>query len=59
MRPEPVKYNFLLSSADVCLHSEAEARRVNAHLHAAQTHAGSITDNFWADLSKALKLTIL
>jgi hypothetical protein len=32
---------------------------VNAHLRAAQTHANSITDNFWADRSKAMKLTIL
>jgi hypothetical protein len=45
--------------ADVCLDSEAEARRVNAHLRAAQTHANSIADNFWADRSKAMKLTIL
>jgi hypothetical protein len=45
--------------ADVCLDGEAEARRVNAHLRAAQTHANSIADNFWADRSKAMKLTIL
>jgi hypothetical protein len=32
---------------------------VNAHLHAAQTHANSIADNFWADRSKAMKLTVL
>jgi hypothetical protein len=32
---------------------------MNAHLRAAQTHANSITDSFWADRSKALKLTIL
>jgi hypothetical protein len=32
---------------------------VNAHLRAAQTHANSIADSFWADRSKALKLTIL
>jgi hypothetical protein len=32
---------------------------VNAHLCAAQTHANSIADNFWADRSKAMKLTIL
>jgi hypothetical protein len=44
---------------DVCLDSEAEARRVNAHLRAAQTHANLIADNFWADRSKAMKLTIL
>jgi hypothetical protein len=32
---------------------------MNAHLCAAQTHANLIADNFWADRSKALKLTIL
>jgi hypothetical protein len=32
---------------------------MNAHLHAAQTHANSIADNFWADRSKAMKLTLL
>jgi hypothetical protein len=32
---------------------------VNAHLGAAQTHANSIADNFWANRSKAMKLTIL
>jgi hypothetical protein len=32
---------------------------VNAHLRAAQTHANSITDNFWANRSKAMKLTVL
>jgi hypothetical protein len=32
---------------------------VNAHLLAAQTHANSIADNFWADRSKAMKLTLL
>jgi polysaccharide deacetylase 2 family uncharacterized protein YibQ len=42
----PVKYDILPSSADVCLDSEAEARRVHAHLRAAQTHANSIADNF-------------
>jgi hypothetical protein len=46
-------------NADVCLDDEAEAHSVNAHLHAAQTHINSITDNFWADRSKAEKLTIL
>jgi hypothetical protein len=45
--------------ADVCLDSEAEAQRVNAHLRAAQMHANSTADNFWADRSKAMKLTIL
>jgi hypothetical protein len=44
---------------DVRLDGEAEAWRVNAHLRAAQTHANSIADNFWADRSKAMKLTIL
>jgi hypothetical protein len=56
---ELVKLNILLLSADVCLDSVAEARRVNARLHAAQTHANSIADNFWADRSKAMKLTLL
>jgi hypothetical protein len=46
-------------SADVCLDGEAEAQRVNTHLRAAQTHANSVTNNFWADRSKAMKLTIL
>jgi hypothetical protein len=32
---------------------------VNAHLCVAQTHANSIADNFWADWSKAMKLTVL
>jgi hypothetical protein len=32
---------------------------VNAHLVAAQTHANSVADNFWADRSKAMKLTLL
>jgi hypothetical protein len=54
-----VECNLLLSSAAVFLDSEAEARRVNAHLRAAQTHANSVADSFWADRSKALKLTIL
>jgi hypothetical protein len=53
------KFNLHLSSADVCLDSVAEARRVNAHLIAAQTHANSIADNFWANRSKAMKLTLL
>jgi hypothetical protein len=56
---KPVEYDILHSSADVCLDSEAKAWSVNAHLRAAQTHANSIADNFWADRSKALKLTIL
>jgi hypothetical protein len=46
-------------NADACLDDEAEAHRVNAHLCAAQTHANSIADNFWADRSKAEKLTML
>jgi hypothetical protein len=29
------------------------------HLLAAQTHANSVADNFWADRSKAMKLTLL
>jgi hypothetical protein len=49
---------FLLN-ADACLDDEAEARRVNVHLRAAQIHANSIADNFWADRSKAEKLTVL
>jgi hypothetical protein len=32
---------------------------MNADLRAAQMHANSIADSFWADRSKALKLTIL
>jgi hypothetical protein len=32
---------------------------VNAHLRAAQNHVNSIADNFWADRSKAMKLTVL
>jgi hypothetical protein len=43
----------------VCLDSAAEARRVNAHLLAAHTHANSVADNFWANRSKAMKLTLL
>jgi hypothetical protein len=50
---------LFLSNADACLDSEAEARCVNAHLCAAQTHANSIADNFWANQSKAMKLTVL
>jgi hypothetical protein len=46
-------------NADACLDDEAEARRVNMHLYLAQTHANSITDNFWADRLKAEKLTVL
>jgi hypothetical protein len=57
----PVRCDILPIPADVCLDSEAESRRVNAHAHlrAAQSHANSIADNFWADRSKAMKLTIL
>jgi hypothetical protein len=54
-----VKCNLLLSTTDVCLDSATKARRVNAHLLAVQTHANSIADNFWADQSKAMKLTLL
>jgi hypothetical protein len=50
---------LFLSNTDACLDSEAEARHVNAHLRAAQTHANSIADNFWANRSKAMKLTVL
>jgi hypothetical protein len=50
---------FFSFTVDVCLDSEAEARRINAHLRAAQTHANLIADNFWADRLKAIKLTIL
>jgi hypothetical protein len=32
---------------------------MNVHLHAAQTHANLIVDNFWADRLKAEKLTVL
>jgi hypothetical protein len=48
-----------LLNTDACLDAEAEARRVNAHLHATQTHANLIADHFWADRSKAEKLTML
>jgi hypothetical protein len=51
--------HLFLSDADACLDSKAKAHRVNAHLHAAQTHANSIAGNFWADRSKAMKLTVL
>jgi hypothetical protein len=56
---ESVGFDLLSLFADVCLDSAAEARRMNAHLIAAQTHANSIADNFWADRSKAMKLTLL
>jgi hypothetical protein len=46
-------------SADACLDNEAEARRVNAHLRAAHTHANSIADSFWAGRSKVMMLTVL
>jgi hypothetical protein len=48
-----------LLNADACLDDEADAHRVNTHLHVAQTHANSIADNFWVDCSKAEKLTVL
>jgi hypothetical protein len=51
--------HILLILADVCLDSEAEAQCVNMHLRVAQTLTNSIADNFWADRSKAMKLTIL
>jgi hypothetical protein len=44
---------------DVCLDERAESYRVNAHLNAAQTHANSTTDNFWADRSNAHALSLL
>jgi hypothetical protein len=52
---------FICSSIfkDVCLDEKAESRRVNAHLSAAQTHANSTADNFWADRSKAQALSLL
>jgi hypothetical protein len=59
LRFEPIELDILILSADVCLDSAAEARRMNAHLLAAQTHANLIADNFWADRSKAMKLTLL
>jgi hypothetical protein len=43
----------------VYLDSAAEARRVNAHLLAAHTHTNSVADNFWANRSKTMKLTLL
>jgi hypothetical protein len=39
---------FLLFT-DACLDEKPEARRVNAHLNAARTHANSVADSFWAD----------
>jgi hypothetical protein len=50
---------ILLLITDVCTDSQAEARRVNAHLRAAQSHANSVANNFWSNRSKAMKLTIL
>jgi hypothetical protein len=32
---------------------------VSVHLRAAQNHVNLITDNFWANQSKAMKLTVL
>jgi hypothetical protein len=46
LRFEPAGLDILLLFADVFLDSSVEARRVNAHLLAAQTHANSIADNF-------------
>jgi hypothetical protein len=48
-----------LQNTDAFLDDEAEARRMNAHLNAAQTHANSVTDNFWSDQSKAKPLYVL
>jgi hypothetical protein len=59
LRFECAEPDILLLSADVCLDSAAEARHVNAHILAAQTHANLIAGNFWADRSKAMKLTLL
>jgi hypothetical protein len=53
------KGDILPVFTDIRLDSKAEARRVNAHLRAAHTHAYSIADSFWADRSKAMKLTVL
>jgi hypothetical protein len=53
------RHDILPISANVCLDGEAEARRINAHLRAAHTHANSVADSFWADRSKAMKLTVL
>jgi hypothetical protein len=53
---------FLIASllnTDVCLDDNAEARSVNAHLSAPQTHANSVIDNFRADRSKAQTLIVL
>jgi hypothetical protein len=50
---------ILLLIADACTDSQAEARRVNAHLRAAQSHANLVADNFWSNRSKAMKLTVL
>jgi hypothetical protein len=39
----------VLLNVDACFDDNAEARQVNAHLSAAQTHATLVADNFWAD----------
>jgi hypothetical protein len=52
-------YQLFLLNADACLESKAEARHVNAHLCAAQTHVNSIMDSFWVSRLKAIKLTVL
>jgi hypothetical protein len=49
----------LLRNTDACPDDKAEARRVNTHLSAPQTHANSVADSFWADRSKAEALTML
>jgi hypothetical protein len=59
LRLECAGFDLRSLFADVCLDSAAEARRMNAHLVAAQTHANSVAENFWADRSKAMKLTLL
>jgi C4-dicarboxylate-specific signal transduction histidine kinase len=52
--------DFLIRlTVDACLDKGSKNRRVDAHLRAAQTYANSTTDNFWANHSKARKLTVL
>jgi hypothetical protein len=46
-------------TVDACLDKGSENRRVDAHLRATQTYANSTADNFWANHSKARKLTVL
>jgi hypothetical protein len=52
--------DFLIRLAvDACLDKGSENRLVDAHLRAAQPYANSTADNFWANHSKARKLTVL